>query len=77
MNTAFASPTKSLSIRDVVERVGVCRQSVYDLLNPKSPRHDPAFPRPFKIGMRTFFVESEVEGWLQEKIAACRVTTSI
>ena len=48
--------------------------SIYDRLNPESPRYDPTFPRPFKIdGSATnVWVEDEVYAWVDSKIKAAR-----
>jgi prophage regulatory protein len=43
---------------------------MYELLDPKSPRHDPTFPRPFPLGARSrgWLVE-EVDRWIELKAA--------
>ena len=51
--------------------IGLSKNAVYDRLNPKSPRHDPSFPKPVKLGSHSVaFVESEVHAYMQYCIEA-------
>jgi len=34
----------------VENRIGLSRSAIYDRLDESSPRHDPSFPRPIKLG---------------------------
>ncbi|MDR6202497.1 helix-turn-helix transcriptional regulator [Paraburkholderia graminis] len=72
MNTMNTSPTRALTLKMVAERIGRSRASIYEMMDKNSPRFDAAFPAPFKIGVKTLFVEMEVEQYLQTKIAARR-----
>ncbi|WP_256737840.1 helix-turn-helix transcriptional regulator [Paraburkholderia fungorum] len=46
---------------------------MYDYLNPKSPRHDPTFPKPVKLGASAVgWIDHEVTAWLESRIAASR-----
>lgn len=73
MNVATNSPpTRALTIKVVVERIGRSRASIYEMMDKKSPRYDAAFPTPFKIGVKTLFVEAEIERYLKTKIAESR-----
>lgn len=76
MNEWNRGPTRAINFSTVEERIDRCRSAIYEFLDPKSPRHDPTFPVPFKIGKRTLFVEAEIEVWLQTKIAARRKRTT-
>ncbi|MFM4902726.1 helix-turn-helix transcriptional regulator [Aeromonas hydrophila] len=41
------------------------RSTIYDWLNPKSPRYDETFPKPFKIGQSSIgWFEHDVDSWL-------------
>ena len=54
---------------DLQEKTGISRSAIYDRLNRNSPRYDPTFPRPVKIGKITIrFVESEVDKWIESQI---------
>jgi prophage regulatory protein len=49
------------------EITGLDHNSIWDRLNPKSPRHDPTFPRPFALGdgaRAVGFLQSELEEWV-------------
>ncbi len=57
--------TKLLKIRDVLERIPVSRAHIYNLMR------DGKFPRQVKLGgTGAFWVESEVEAWIQGQIDA-------
>ncbi|MBS0352709.1 MAG: AlpA family phage regulatory protein [Proteobacteria bacterium] len=54
-----------LRVKTVVVRTGLPRSTVYDKLNPNSPRYDRTFPRPFKIGQQAVgWLESEIDAWI-------------
>ena len=53
-----ASNVKILRIPAVVNKLGIARSTIYDWLNAKSPRHDPAFPKPYPPGKQSV-------GWLE------------
>lgn len=60
----------------LAKKIGLSRSTIYDWLNPKSPRHDPTMPRPIRIGSRSRsigFVESEVDAWLEQRAAQPRI----
>jgi len=64
-----------LRLKQAASRIGLRRSSIYDRLNPKSPRFDPSFPKPIVLGQgeRTRaigFIEAEVEEWIQRQIEA-------
>ncbi|WP_374354213.1 helix-turn-helix transcriptional regulator [Thermomonas sp.] len=60
-------PIRLLTVKEFLERRRGSRSSLYLEL-----RIDPDMPRPIKIGRRTYFVEEEVESWLQEKVQRAR-----
>jgi prophage regulatory protein len=50
---------------------GVGRSTVYDWMNPNSPRYDPSFPIPIKLsytGGAIAWIESEVDEWLAARV---------
>ena len=56
---------------DVKKMIGVSRSTVYDWINPKSPRFDNSFPKPVRLGINSIaWVDSELEDWLAKRIAA-------
>lgn len=61
-------PIRSVSVVATSKWLGTSRSTLYEIL-----KKDPTFPRPFKLGHRTFFVESELEAWLQSKVEESRI----
>jgi len=58
-----------LRMPETKARTGVPRSSIYRLLAMGE------FPRPIKLGARSIgFVESEVDAWIADRIAASRTT---
>lgn len=58
---------------EVERRTRLSRSVIYDRLNKKSPRHDPAFPRPINIGNRSVgWIEAEVDAWIKEQVETSR-----
>ncbi|HFI5640959.1 TPA: helix-turn-helix transcriptional regulator [Raoultella planticola] len=59
---------KILRIREVVNKTGIARSTIYDWINQKSPRHDPTFPKQRRLGMQSVgWLESELDAWLLER----------
>lgn len=64
------SNVKVLRIRAVVNKIGIARSTIYDWLNAKSPRHDPAFPKPYPLGKQSVgWLESELNEWVLQRRA--------
>ncbi|MFQ2905997.1 helix-turn-helix transcriptional regulator [Aeromonas allosaccharophila] len=60
-----------IRMQDVKKMIGVSRSTVYDWINPKSPRFDNSFPKPVRLGINSIaWVDSELEDWLAKRIAA-------
>jgi len=62
---------KSLALLRRVEvqvRTGLSRASIYDRLNPDSPRYDSSFPAPVRVGaMAVRWRQDEVEVWIASR----------
>lgn len=68
-------PHAILRRRQLLARIQLSNSSLYDKLDPRSPRHDPTFPRPIKLGASAIgFIESEVNAWLTAQ-AEARMTS--
>ncbi|WP_323947934.1 helix-turn-helix transcriptional regulator [Aeromonas caviae] len=64
MNT---SP-KVLRIKDVIQKTGLARSTIYDRISDKSPRYDKNFPKPFKLGLSSVgWFEHEIDAWLTKQ----------
>jgi len=56
---------KVLRIKDLINKIGIGRSTIYDWLNPQSPRFNATFPRPMKIGLSAIgWLEHEVDAWI-------------
>ncbi|HEE9860477.1 helix-turn-helix transcriptional regulator [Citrobacter portucalensis] len=65
------SNVKVLRIAAVVSKLGIARSTIYDWLNVKSSRHDPAFPKPYPLGKQSVgWLESELDEWILKRRAA-------
>ncbi|HHQ6722062.1 TPA: helix-turn-helix transcriptional regulator [Serratia fonticola] len=62
--TPSQSP-KILRLPAVIEKLGIARATIYDWLNPKSPRYNPTFPRQVQLGQKSVgWLESDLNQWL-------------
>lgn len=51
------------------DQLQVGNSTLYDWMNPASPRYDPMFPRPIKIGAASVaWVIDEIDEWVSSKI---------
>ncbi|WP_447825165.1 helix-turn-helix transcriptional regulator [Aeromonas salmonicida] len=65
----MSNPIKVLRIKDLIGKVGMARSTIYDRLNPKSPRYDSSFPKPIKLGLSAIgWLEHEVDTWIESLI---------
>lgn len=66
-------PPRIVRRRKLEGRLGLSRSTIYDKLNPKSPRYDETFPKPIRLGGAAVgWLEHEVDDWLNRQIAASR-----
>lgn len=64
MNTS----RKVLRIKDVIQKTGLARSTIYDRISDKSPRYDSSFPKPFKLGLSAVgLFEHEIDAWLTKQ----------
>lgn len=60
-----SSTLKILRMRAVASKLGIARSTIYDWLNPKSPRHDASFPKQRRLGQQSVgWLEAELDQWL-------------
>jgi len=73
MTDTCQSALTILRRKQVEARTGLSRSTIYDKLNPKSPRFDTTFPKPISLGAGAVgWIESEVNTWLESRISASR-----
>ncbi len=61
--------------RDLEMRLRLSRSTIYEKINPTSPRFDPTFPKPFRLGIgggAVGWLESEIEAWVNAQIQSSR-----
>ncbi|SPZ23595.1 Predicted transcriptional regulator [Providencia rettgeri] len=60
---------KILRLHEVSARISVSRSTIYDWLNPTSPRYDSTFPTQVQLGKQSVgWQESEINTWLKNRI---------
>jgi len=60
-----------LSIKDVSSYTGLSRSTIYEMVNEKSDRYDPTFPKKVQLTqVRVVWVASEIANWINDKIEA-------
>jgi prophage regulatory protein len=56
--------------------IGVSRSTIYDWINPRSPRHDSSFPLPIRLSGRNGgavgWLASDLQNWIDGRKAASR-----
>lgn len=59
-----------LSIKDVGNYTGLSRSTIYGMVNEKSDRYDPTFPKKVQLTkVRVVWVASEIAEWINTKIS--------
>ena len=59
--------------RQLETRLSLSRSTIYDKINPKSPRYDASFPKPIRLGGAAVgWLAHEVDDWLNRQIEASR-----
>ncbi|ELN4659007.1 AlpA family phage regulatory protein [Escherichia coli] len=60
-----------LNIKQVVLFVGVCRSTIYEMMDEYSPYYDPTFPQKVKITQnRIGWPAYEIHEWIENKLAS-------
>ena len=60
---ASLRPIRLLRLQEVKDRVGLSKSSIYERVRLGQ------FPKPVPLGGVVGWVESEIEGWIAEKVA--------
>ncbi|MQA21528.1 AlpA family phage regulatory protein [Rugamonas rivuli] len=67
-------PLRIIRRKQLEERTGLSRSSIYDRLSVSSPRFDPSFPRAIQLGPKAVgWVEAEIDAWLLNRMQMNRV----
>lgn len=71
MKGAVMVEQKILRMRQLVERTGLSRSTLFMLMNPSAPQYDVTFPLRVRMTARTVgFLEADVNKWIGSRIAA-------
>jgi len=66
-------PLVILRRKQMQQRTGIPPSTMYDMLNPKSPRYDPSFPTQVHLSASSVgWIESEVDAWIESRVSASR-----
>ena len=67
MNTDAPKKPSILRLKDVMQRIGLSRSTIYQRVSEGN------FPKPISLGDRAIgWLESEVDGWLHRRIEQSR-----
>jgi prophage regulatory protein len=62
-----------LRMKDLQKKTGLSRTTIYERIDAKSKRYDPAFPKPVSLGLAAVgWVEAEVDDWLAARVRESR-----
>jgi prophage regulatory protein len=64
------APIIAIKGKQLEAQANISRSSRYEKLDPRSPRFDPTFPKPIKLGASIRFIQSEVNDWISARMAA-------
>ncbi|MEG0131935.1 MAG: AlpA family phage regulatory protein, partial [Acinetobacter sp.] len=55
----------------VIELTGVCRSTIYEMMDEDSPYYDPTFPKKVKITQKRIgWSAYEIHQWIESKLAS-------
>ena len=63
MNETAEKPRRLLRIAQVIDRVGMSQTTIYDRMKKGT------FPKPVPLGTLVGWVESEIDAWIDARIA--------
>lgn len=67
------STYKILRLKQVIEQTGLSRSKIYDMLDEKSTRHDPTFPKSIQLAACSVgWLAHELDAWIESRIAISR-----
>ncbi|HAT2606108.1 AlpA family phage regulatory protein [Enterobacter chengduensis] len=61
---------KILRMRALTAKLGISRSTIYDWLDPTSPRYDATFPKQRRLGQQSVgWIETDVDQWILQRDA--------
>ncbi|WP_374295988.1 helix-turn-helix transcriptional regulator [Acinetobacter sp.] len=59
-----------INIKQVISITGLCRSTIYEMMDQDSPYYDPTFPKKVKITQnRIGWSAYEIHQWIESKLA--------
>lgn len=69
MSTPPVVQPRILRIKQLIERIGLARSTIYERMDARSPRYDATFPKPIKLGASAIgWVEADITAWIELRI---------
>jgi prophage regulatory protein len=73
-NTQPVLYPRILRLKQLTERIGLGRSTIYDRMDSQSPRYDATFPKPIKLGAAAIgWIDSEITTWIEQRMSAKEV----
>jgi prophage regulatory protein len=70
-NTQTVFYPRILRLKQLTERIGLGRSTIYDRMDTQSPRYDATFPKPIKLGAAAIgWIDSEITTWIEQRMSA-------
>jgi len=70
-NTQTVFYPRILRLKQLTERIGLGRSTIYDRMDVQSPRYDATFPKPIKLGAAAIgWIDSEITTWIEQRMSA-------
>lgn len=70
-NTEAVFYPRILRLKQLTERIGLGRSTIYDRMDTQSPRYDATFPKPIKLGAAAIgWIDSEITTWIEQRMSA-------
>jgi len=61
-------PVQIIRLQKLIETCGLSRSTIYSMLDPKSKRYDPHFPKQLRLGISAVgWLKHEIDAWLLAK----------
>ena len=71
MNTQSIFRPRILRLKQLAERIGLGRSTIYDRMDVQSPRYDATFPKPIKLGAAAIgWIDSDITAWIEQRVSA-------
>ncbi|MGE6323323.1 helix-turn-helix transcriptional regulator [Pseudomonas oryzihabitans] len=60
-----------IRLNTLIDKLGISRAKIYEMIDSESARHDPSFPRPIKLSTNIIgWLESQVDDWIESRIGS-------